>query len=417
MAGRADKAVVPQSPSATASLPRQLIGGKYVRMLDKHLNRLNKAAAHPNRILQYSDLLTLLLMSFFNPTVRSLRTMEAYSQSAMLQPMLSVEKAARSTLSDANRCLDAHLLEGLIEDLRDRLPDLPRSDRQLDQLLRQTRIVDGSFFSVAANVDWALRKRKRNNASVDDRFVRLDLQFCGVSGLPEGLEINGKGSSEVQAARRQIERGLIYVADRGLFNFAYISAIVDKGSDFVLRLKVRTSERFQVEQQRRLEEADHLAGVLGDRTGHLDPANPSIAAPPMLLREVMIFDERHPDKPVRLLTTLLDAPAEVIGQIYRHRWQIELFFRWLKVHAHFRHMISHHSNGLTLGFYVAVIAVLLMYLHLGRKVSKYAYVFLCWVAQGQADMRDIIPMLEAREREKQLEQKRLARKKAEKAAP
>ena len=383
-------------------------------MLDRHLKRLNKAAAHPNRVLQYSDLLTLLLMSFFNPTVRSLRTMEAYSQSAMLRPMLSVEKAARSTLSDANRCLDAHLLEGLIEDLRERVPDLPKADRQLEQLLRQTRIVDGSFFSVAANVDWALRKRKRNSAGADDCFARLDLQFCGVSGLPEGLEINGKGSSEVQTARRHIEPGLIYVADRGLFNFAYIDAIVDKGSDFVLRLKARTSERFLVEQERQLEETDRGPGVLGDRTGHLDPANPSIAAPTMLLREVILFDERHPDRPVRLLTTLLDVPAEVIGQIYRHRWQIELFFRWLKVHAQFRHMISYNKNGLTLGFYVAVIAVLLMYLHIGRKVSKYAYIFLCWVAQGQARMQDIIPMLEAREREKELERKRLARKKAQK---
>jgi hypothetical protein len=400
---------------AEAGLCDQRVGGKYVRMLSKHLKRLNKAAAHPNRVLQYSDLLTLLLMSFFNPTVRSLRTMEAYSQSAALQSMLCVEKAARSTLCDANRCLDAHLLEGLIKDLRRRLPDLSRSDRQLEQLLRQTRIVDGSLFSVAANVQWALRRRK-SHASVDNRFVRLDLQFCGVSGLPEGLEINGKGTSEARVARRHIEPGLIYVADRGLFSFAYIKAIAQGGSDFVLRLRSPTSERFQVETEAQLNEADRAAGVLGDRTGHLEPSSPYIAAPSMLLREVMVLDEHNPQRPVRLLTTLLDVPAQMIGQLYRHRWQIELFFRWLKVHAHFRHVISHNKNGLTLGFYVAVIAVLLMYLHTGRKVSKYAYACLCWVAQGLATMQDIIPMLEAREREKELERGRLARKKAEKSS-
>jgi hypothetical protein len=93
---------------------------------------------------------------------------------------------------------------------------------------------------------------------------------------------------------------------------------------------------------------------------------------------------------------------------------IELFFRWLKVHAHFRHVISHSQNGLTLGFYVAVIGVLLMYLHSGRKVSKYAYNLLCMVAGGSATLADILPILERREREREVDRQRLARKQAEK---
>jgi hypothetical protein len=135
---------------------------------------------------------------------------------------------------------------------------------------------------------------------------------------------------------------------------------------------------------------------------------------------VVVFDPDHPDKPIRLLTSLPDLPARVIAALYRWRWQIELFFRWLKVHAHFRHLISHSRNGMTLGFYVAVIAVLLMYLHTGRPMSKYAYNLLALCAQGWGTIQDVLPILEARERECELDRrrqaKRQARRRAEKTA-
>ena len=128
----------------------------------------------------------------------------------------------------------------------------------------------------------------------------------------------------------------------------------------------------------------------------------------------MVFDPKNPDKPIRLITSLLDVPAHLIAQLYQWRWQIELFFRWLKVHANFAHLISHNRNGLTMGFYVAVIAVLLIYLRTGRPMSKYAYNLLGLVAAGWGSVADILPILENRERECELARQRLARKRAEK---
>ena len=116
-----------------------------------------------------------------------------------------------------------------------------------------------------------------------------------------------------------------------------------------------------------------------------------------------------------LITSLLDLPAHVIAQLYRWRWQIELFFRWLKVHANFRHLISHDRNGMTMGFYVAVIAVLLMYLHTRRPMSRYAYNLMAQVASGWASIEDILPILEARERECELQRQWQKKRRAEKA--
>jgi hypothetical protein len=391
---------------------QELIGGKYLKVLNGHRKRLRKSSAHPNRVLHYDDLFTLLLMGFFNPVLRSLRTLEDASQSPLLQDCLEVERACKSTLSDANACLDPKLLEPVIADLRSKLPHLPRADGQLNQLLSRSIAVDGSLFSVAGNVAWALRKRKPWSKDTDDRFVRLDLQYCCSRGVIEGLEINGKGTSETTAFRRHIEPGKLYIADRGIFSFKCVQELQSAKADCVLRIK--TSQRLETIRELPLSAEQKAGGVLSDRVVKLSPASDLVQVSDQLLREVVIFDPRNPDKPVRLLTSLMDVEAELVGAVYRWRWQIELFFRWLKVHASFRHVISHSQNGLTLGFYVAVIGVLLMYLHSGRKVSKYAYNLLCMVAGGSATLADIIPILERREREKDLARARLTRKKAEK---
>ncbi len=64
------------------------------------------------------------------------------------------------------------------------------------------------------------------------------------------------------------------------------------------------------------------------------------------------------------------------------------------MHAHFRHLTSHSKNGVTTGFYIAVIGVLLIYLHTQRPVSKYAYAMLSLVAAGGATLQEIIPILQ-----------------------
>lgn len=391
---------------------RQLLGQKQLAMFARHRRRLHEAYSHGNRKLFLDTVLTAHLLAFFNPCLRSLRTIEDFSQTPEAQEELEIEQVCRSTLSDANAVLDAGLLEALIEDLRQRLPGLERSDGKLGQLLKRLRLVDGSFFSVAADVHWALRKRKAGDAARDDRFVRLDLQLCCATGVPECVEINGWGTGEVAAALRHVEAGWIYVADRGIFSYEYLREMLQGGADFVLRIK--TNIKAQIIREHPLSEADRAAGVLSDRVVVLE-GGPGGQASGESLREVRVVDANDPAKVVRLLSNLMAVEAHLLGEIYRHRWQIELFFRWLKVHAHFRHLISESRNGMLLGFYTAVIGVMLLYLHTGRKVSKYGFNMLCLVADGSATLEEIIPILERRERERELARQRLERLKAAKA--
>jgi Transposase DDE domain len=395
-----------------------LFGGKYVHMLQAHLHRLRAAHPHPNRTLFYDDVAIAYLLAFFTPTIRSLRTLDDFSQTPQMQELLSADRLPRSTLSDANKVFDPTLLEPIIEDLRVRVPHLRQADPLLAELTERVRVVDGSLFTVAADVEWALHQRRADGKPQD--MIRLNLQWAAGVGVPEGVIVSGQGLSEPRALMDAIEPGLIYVMDRGYVCFELLDRIVHACSDFVLRLKsnndVVPGEDSDLEgKSLALGEEDRAAGVISDRLGRLGGVPPRFAPPAgKWLREVTILNPDHPEQPLRLLTNITDVPAYVIGLLYRWRWKIELFFRWLKVHAHFRHLTSHSRNGVTSGFYVAVIGVLLIYLHTQRPVSKYGYAMLSLVASGQASLADMAPILERRERERELERQRLARKKAAK---
>jgi hypothetical protein len=387
----------------------ELFGSKYVHALQQHLAGLRAAHAHPNRTLFYDDVAVAYLLAFFTPAIRSLRTIEDFSQTPQMRAATSVERMPRSTLSDANKVFDPTLLEPIIQDLRARLPDLRRTDGPLAELLGRVRAVDSSLFTVAADVAWALRQRRPNHKK--RATIRLNLQWAAAVGVPEGVEVTGAGVSEGASLMAHLEPDVVYVMDRGYASFDLLDRILHACSDFVVRLK--SNVNFVAVKDLPLTDEDRAAGVVTDRIGRLCGSN-GVHPTGALLRETIILDPKRPDRPVRLLSSITDVPARVVGELYRSRWQIELFFRWLKVHAHFEHLISHSRHGVTSGFYVAVIAVLLIYVHTQRPVSKYAFAMLGLVAGGQATLADVLPILERRERECRLDAERRARKKAEK---
>lgn len=400
--------------------PIRLWGGRYVHLLEKHLRRLHGHYQHGNRVLFFDQLVSAYLLAFFNPSVHTLRTLSDFSQVPAVQEQLTLRKLCRSTVSDANALMDPRLLEGLITELQARVPDLKHRDTELSRLLEQIRVVDGSFFAAAADIAFAFKdsggsvKNTRSGKARKHAKVRVDFHLDGRM-MPRLVQVCGKGESESLSLMKNIEPRKIYVLDRGYVAFELLSSILAGSADFVVRQKELVNFRLQEEQI--LDEHDRRQNILHDHLGELTGSPHSWRdLPGQQLREILIFDADNPEKPIRLLTSLLDVPAHLIAQLYRWRWQIELFFRWLKVHAHFRHLISHSRQGMTLGFHVAVIAVLLMYLHTGRPMSKYAYSLLSVCASGMAGIDEILPILEAREKESERDRQSLARRQAKKRA-
>jgi hypothetical protein len=382
-----------------------LVGPANLQVLQEHLGRLRAAYKHPNRLLHLDNLFVALLYAFYNPTCRSLRTLEGLGK--VCQDELGLDRLCRSTTSDALAAFDPSLLLPIVEDLRRRLPALDRADGDLGQIARQLIAADGSYFNIYADVAWAIHWTRSNSKSAAQ--IRLNFQLDVRNWTPTALSVSGKAQgSETAAVAADLLGGVIYLVDRNFIDFDFFHAVLDKGSDFVVRCK-SNMPNFRPTEDRPLTPRDLADGVVRDRIGVL----PGRGAPERLMRELTLCDPTT-GKSIRVLTSLLDVPAYIIGVLYRQRWQIELFFRWLKVWGNFEHLLSHSRNGLTIQFYVAVIGVLLMYLSTGHRVSKYAVSLLTFVAAGQATLADILPVLETRERERQLERARLARQRAQK---
>ena len=165
-----------------------------------------------------------------------------------------------------------------------------------------------------------------------------------------------------------------------------------------------------------LTEEDREAGIVSDRFGRFASDNARKAGMDQItLREIVIpYEENGEPKTLRIVTNLLDVSATTIAMLYRHRWQVELFFRWLKSFGNFGHLISHSRNGVLSHLYVTIIGVMLMYLHTGYRPSKYLFALLSQVAAGAATLEEILPILRERERRKELDRQSAARRRARK---
>jgi hypothetical protein len=391
--------------------PEPIVGGKCVRMLDEHLRALRDRSPHGNRVVFLDDVVIAHLLAFFNPTLRSLRTIDDFSRTRQAQRYLSVRRLCKSTLSDLHRVADPTLLEPIIARLQATAAAAGKTGMPADlpQTLGKVLAVDGSFFAIAADVAWAVRRGTNNGRP--RASARLDVQLNVANWVPEVIAISGHETSEAQAAAQRVEPGAIHVYDRGIFSFDLIQAQLTAEAFFVHRLRLpgpRTPQ-FVPASTRPLTEADQAAGVCSDSQGRLAGSS-GRTAPDCLLREVVIQSPDEDGGTIRLLTNLLDVEASVIGVLYRYRWQVELFFRWLKCFANFTHLISENRQGVLLSFYVAVIGVLLMYLHSGAKPSKYAFSLLSLVASGGSTLEEIAPILAERERRIALDRASAARR-------
>lgn len=401
----------PLSPSALNPF-LSVYGQRQVDQLERFLDDLRqreRREAHGNQRLFLSDLFVAQLLAFHYPTVRSLRTLDALSSTSTARRVLRVERLPRSTVSDANKVVDAALLQPLLEEVAkrvkaDRLPD------ELSALLHRLVAVDGTFLRIVGDLLWTLQQRTDNGRTVSK--PRLDVQLDVAAGVPRFAVLSGHDRSECNAARLRIEPGKIYLADKAYFGFNLLRDWLTGGADFVVALNSQIGFTPESDVARDNTAADNT--VISDRLGRLTGCDKS-RPPTQQLREVML-NTADPDKPLRLLTSLTDEKidAAVIGELYRRRWQIELFFRWLKSCAHFRHAISHSQNGLSVALYVALIATLLSTLITGRRPSKYMLAALQFIAAGLTELEQMQPTLERFERERELARLRREKRRAAK---
>ena len=244
--------------------------------------------------------------------------------------------------------------------------------------------------------------------------MRANVQLDVATWTPQVLSISGDdGLSEPASFIKDLLSGVLYVVDRNFLNFEFLKALLEKDNDFVLRVH-GNAPLVRVIGTRAIALEDVQAGVVADEIVELTGRH----APQGQFRRVtIIIPNRHgTPETIHLLTNLTspDVAARVIGVIYRQRWQIELFFKWLKTWARMDHLLSTSRNGITFQFYIAVIGVLMMYVQSGHRVSIYALAALGRLARGECTLDQAMAVIARREHERDLNRARQARRRARK---
>jgi len=286
-----------------------------------------------------------LAMAFAQLTYReSLRDMEACLRSlgSKLYPMGFRSNVPRSTLADANETHDWRIFADFAQHLIRIARPLPVEDPiglELDHTL---------YALDSTTIDWCLSlfpwaKFRQHQAAVK-MHTRLDLRgsIPRFIRITDGKVHDGKVLDEIFP-----EAGAFYVMDRGYIDFERLY-VFPLGSAFFV---VRTKENVLLER-RYSHPVDKSTGVGSDQTVILT-AIESAKAYPETLRRVSFYDAET-DQRLKFLTNNFVLPALTIAQIYKSRWQVELFFKWIQQHLRIKAFFGTSENAVKTQIWIAV---------------------------------------------------------------
>ncbi len=276
----------------------------------------------------------------------SLREIEAglASHSSRLYH-LGAKRAARSTLADANAKRSWEVFAGLFADMAAKA-----SRRTRRKLADVTHILDATRVKLSClHKDWT-RDIKHTWAA------KLHVVYDRDADTPLNLQVTPQTVNDITCAKALTpEPGVTYVFDLAYYDYRWWAKLDALGCRIVTRLKANT--KLEVSAELPVPEGSN---ILSDRIGHLPQRQASSRRNPFSdpVREITVRIATN--KTIRVVTNDLDAPAEEIAELYKQRWQIELFFKWIKQNLKIRHFLGTSENAVRIQVFIALIAYILL---------------------------------------------------------
>ena len=301
--------------------------------------------------LTFSHLDQFLCMAFAQLTYReSLRDIEAClrAHSAKLYHLGIRGGIARSTLADANETRDWRIYQDFALSLIQTARKLYAEDNFGIELKHTVYALDSTTIDLClALFPWA---RFRKHKGAVKLHTLLDLR----GNIPTFIHISDGKLHDVNILDQMVfEAGSFYVMDRGYIDFARLYVLHQAQSFFVTRAKSNLQYRRVYSHQ-----VDKTTGLRCDQTIMLSGARPSQDYP-IHLRRVKFYDAKH-DKLLVFLTNNFDLPALTIAELYRCRWQVELFFKWIKQHLRIKRFFGTSENAVKTQVWIAVAVYVLV---------------------------------------------------------
>ena len=277
---------------------------------------------------------------------QSLRDIETgfLAQASRLYHLGLPEKICRNTLSHANSKRDWHIYHDFFYKLLARCKDLTPKHRFRFQ--NPLHSLDATTISLCLSVfPWSKIKHKKG-------AIKLHFQYDHDGDIPSFMIVTKGNKNDVVVAKQHfpVLRDSIYCFDRGYFDYAYFRRITDAGAFFVTRLKRRV--HYEVVGQHR--SFTGRSGIVSDKIIEL-PKDKY----PRWLRLVRYYDKKR-DETFDFLTNNLQLPGRTIADIYKGRWQIEAFFKWIKQNLKIKTFLGTSQNAVLTQIWAAMCYYLIL---------------------------------------------------------
>lgn len=321
------------------ALQKQVPWGVFDRLVEKH-----QSDRRVRRLSSKSQFLALLFGQLSGAS--SLREIEAglTSQAGRLYH-LGGRPVARTTLADANAKRPAGLFAELFAHMAG-----TASRRTRRHIADAVRILDATRVQLSSLSDGWVDTVK------GARAIKLHIVYDPHALTPIEASFTSQRVNDITPAKAMpIVPGMTYVFDLAYYDFTWWAELDAGGCRFVSRLKSHTQLKVTAER-----DVSSDTNILSDRIGLLPQRNARTRRRPFVdpVREIAVRIQTG--KTIRLITNDLDAPAEQIADLYKQRWQIELFFKWIKQNLKIRHFLGTSENAVRIQVFIALIAYILL---------------------------------------------------------
>lgn len=297
---------------------------------------------------------------------RSLRELEiSYNSLTEHHYHLGCDPIKRSTLSDANRKRDAGVFEAILQGLLSQAHSCVRQEiKELLYLLDSTPIcLRGRGY------EWT-----ESGSMSRVPGLKLHVLFSPDAQLPCEAMITPSSVNDIEQGRETtLEAGAKYVFDKGYCDYGWWWKIDQAGAYFVTRLK-RNAAIEVVKSQ------PCSGRIMSDDIIRLSNKRPGGKKNPYTkpLRRIVVQREGH-EAPLVVVSNLMDIPAQEVADLYKRRWAIELWFKWIKQNLKIKKFLGRSENAVRIQILVALITYLLADIY--RRLSRSTQNFYLWMAE------------------------------------
>lgn len=276
--------------------------------------------------------------------------------STFLNDIGLAQSPAKSTMSDGNKNRNYKVFESLYYELLKYYRNSLKSSHQthiIEEIKNHNiKLVDSSTISLCLNLfDWAKFRTAKGG-------IKLHTSLDDATGLPDLINITeAKIHDRYGLEKNVFEKGTIVVEDRGYFDFNLMNSRHHAGNVFVTRIKVNT--QYETIEEKELP-AEKDQDILKDEIITLNsPKASETGINQIKLRLVHVYKEDE-NKIIEIITNNLDWSARTIADLYKKRWDIELFFKAMKQNLQIKSFLGTSENAVKSQIFVALICYLLL---------------------------------------------------------